>query len=42
MKTSTFTQRKVKADAKMKFYTGVNTLVLFNEIFKLIYATFFI
>ena len=33
MKTSTFTWRK-KTDAKMKFYTGINTIVLFNKIFR--------
>ena len=37
MKTSTFTWRK-KTDAKMKFYTGINTIVLFNKIFRLIKA----
>ena len=36
MKTSTFTWRKIKTDAEMKFYTGINTIVLFNKIFKLI------
>ena len=36
MKTSTFTWRKIKTDAKMKFYTGINTIVLFNKIFRLI------
>ena len=36
MKTSTFTWRKIKTDAKMKFYTGVNNIVLFNKIFRLI------
>ena len=38
MKTSTFTWRKIKTDAKMKFYTGINTIVLFNKIFRLIKA----
>ena len=32
-KTSTFTWRKIKADAKMKFYAGINTIVLFKKIF---------
>ena len=36
MKTLTFTWRKIKTDAKMKFYTGINTIVLFNEILRLI------
>ena len=36
MKTSTFTSRKIKTDAKMKFYTGINTIVLFNKIFRLL------
>ena len=36
MKTSTFTWGKMKTDAKMKFYTGINTIVLFNKIFRLI------
>ena len=36
MKTSTFTWRKIKTYANMKFYTGINTIVLFNEIFRLI------
>ena len=31
MKTSTFTLRKIKTDAKMKFSTGINTIVLFNK-----------
>ena len=35
MKTSTFTWTKTKTDAKMKFYTGINTIVLFNKIFRL-------
>ena len=35
MKTSTFTWRKIKTDAKMKFYTGINTIVFFNKIFRL-------
>ena len=38
MKISTFTWRKIKTDAKMKFYTGINTIVLFNKIFRLIKA----
>ena len=36
MKTSTFTWRKIKTDAKMKFYTGISTVVLFNKIFRFI------
>ena len=36
VKTSTFTRRKIKTDAKMKFYTRINTIVLFNKIFRLI------
>ena len=36
MKTSAFAWRKIKTDAKMKFYTGINTIVLFNKIFRLI------
>ena len=36
MKTSTFTWRKIKTDAKMKFYTGTNAIALFNKIFRLI------
>ena len=36
MKTSTITWRKTKTDAKMKFYTGINTKVLFNKIVRLI------
>ena len=28
--------KKNKTDAKMKFYTGINTIVLFNKIFRLI------
>ena len=36
IKTSTFTWRKIKTDVKMKFYTGINTKVRFNEIFRLI------
>ena len=35
MRTSTFTWRKIKTDAKMKFYTGINTIVLANKIFRL-------
>ena len=34
MKISTFTWRKKKTDAKMKFYTGINITVLFNKIFR--------
>ena len=30
------TWRKTKADAKMKFYTGINTAVVFNKIFRFI------
>ena len=33
MKISTFSWRKIKTDAKMRFYTGINTIVLFNKIF---------
>ena len=33
MKTSTFSWRKIKTDAKMRFYTRINTIVLFNKIF---------
>ena len=36
MKTSTFTWRKIKTDAKMKFHIGINTIILFNKIFRLI------
>ena len=36
MKTSTFTWKKIKTDVKMKFYTAINTIVLFNKIFRLI------
>ena len=36
MKTSTFRWRKIKTDAIMKFYIGINTIVLFNKIFRLI------
>ena len=36
MKTTTFTWRKIKTYANMKFYTGINTIVLFNKIFRLI------
>ena len=36
MKTITFTWRKIKTVAKMKFYTEINTIVLFNKIFRLI------
>ena len=36
MQTSTFIWRKIKTDAEMKFYTEINTIVLFNEIFRLI------
>ena len=35
-KTSTFTWKKTKTDAKMKFYIGINTIVLFDKIFRLI------
>ena len=34
MKTSTFTLRKIKAYAKMKFYTEINNIVIFNKIFR--------
>ena len=36
MKTWTFTWRKTKTDAKMKFYAVIDTIVLFNKIFRLI------
>ena len=36
MKTATFTWRKIKTDAKMKFYTGKSTILLFNKTFRLI------
>ena len=36
MKTSTFTWRKIKTGAKIKFYTGINSIVLFNKILRLI------
>ena len=36
MQTSTFIWRKIKTDAEMKFYAEINTIVLFNEIFRLI------
>ena len=36
MNTSIYTCRKIKTDAKMKFYTGINTVVLLNKIFRLI------
>ena len=36
MKTSTFTWRKIKTDAKVNFYTGINIIVLFDKIFRLI------
>ena len=35
IKTSTFTWRKIKTDAKMKFYTEINTIVLFNKILRI-------
>ena len=35
-KTSTFTWRKIKTDAKIKFYARINTIVLFNKTFRLI------
>ena len=34
MKTSTLTWRKIKTDAKIKFYIGINTTALFNKIFR--------
>ena len=34
MKTSTLTWRKIKTDAKIKFYIGINTTSLFNKIFR--------
>ena len=36
MITSIFTWRKTKSNAKTKFYTGINAIVLFNKIFRLI------
>ena len=36
MITSIFTWRKTKTNAKTKFYTGINAIVLFNKIFRLI------
>ena len=36
IKTSTFLWRKIKTNAKMKFYTGINTIVLVNKISLLI------
>ena len=36
MKTSTFTWRKIKIYTEMKFYTEINTIVIFNKIFGLI------
>ena len=36
MQTSKFIWRKIKTDAEMKFYTEINTIVLFNEILRLI------
>ena len=40
MKTSTFIWKKIKTYAKMKFYTGIYTLVLFDKIFRLIQRFF--
>lgn len=37
MKTSTFTW--IKTDAKIKFYSGINTIVLFNKLFRLVQPT---
>ena len=34
METLTFTGRKIKTDSKMKFYTEINPIVLFNKIFR--------
>ena len=34
MKVSTYTWRIIKTDAKMKFYTGINTVVLFNRVLR--------
>ena len=34
-KTSLFIWTKIRIDAKMKFYTGINTIVLFNKICRL-------
>ena len=36
IKTSTFTWRQIKSDAKMRFHTWTNTKVLLNKIFRLI------
>ena len=36
MKTSTFTWKKIKNDDKMKFCTGINTMVAFDKMFGLI------
>ena len=33
MKISIFTWRNIKTDAKIKFYTGISTIVLFNKNF---------
>ena len=35
MKTSMFRWRKIKTDAKMKFYTGINIIVLLKKLFTL-------
>ena len=40
MKPSAFTWRKTKTDAKMKFCTWINTIILFNKIFRLIQPFF--
>ena len=34
MKTLTFTGKKINTDSKMKFYTGINPIVLFNKTFR--------
>jgi len=35
-KNATYTWRNIKSDAKMNFYTGINTIVIFNTLFLLI------
>ena len=36
METSTFTWRKIKTNAKIKYFTGINTIAFFNKIFRII------
>ena len=36
MKISTFPWRNIKTDGQMKFYTGINTIVLLNKKFRFI------